>query len=99
MEHAGDGFHTRPTGHCSNLRRTSHFDVARQPRRSEQYGLSERYVTKTLGKDGIQRIAGTLRSQGAYDKTHSESTPKSTSHGARASLKHPQGASGSERRS
>jgi len=31
MEHAGDGFHTRPTGHCSNLRRTSHFDVARQP--------------------------------------------------------------------
>ena len=40
-------------------------------------------AAKTLGKDGIQRIAGTLRPQGAYDKTHSESTPKSSSHGAR----------------
>ena len=56
-------------------------------------------AAKTLGKNGIQRIAGTLRSQGAYDKTHSESTPKSSSHGARATSKHPPGASGLERRS
>ena len=56
-------------------------------------------AAKTLGKDGIQRIAGTLRPQGAYDKTHSESIPKSSSHGARVTSKHPQGASGSERRS
>jgi len=56
-------------------------------------------AAKSLGKDGIQRIAGSLRPQGAYDKTHSESTPKSSSHGARATTKHPQGASGSERRS
>jgi len=56
-------------------------------------------AAKTLGKDGIQRIAGTLHPRKTYDKTHSESTPKFSSHGARATSKHSQGASGSECRS
>jgi len=56
-------------------------------------------AAKTAGKDEFQRIVGTLRPQGAYDKTHSASTLKPFSHGAQATLKHPQGASGSEHRS